>query len=422
LIFTFDDTVVMGTTGVSLAVAATLIAGLAVTSSPAHAVGQHGPYDYCPPAKTLITSNTQWTHHKLGPGANLAETFVRGGRGRIGVDVVHVDLRSRRLSVAPLTHGLTALEPLTSLARHRTLVAATNGMYFNLGYGAPKVPFINHRMPVVMSATPEHVAGIGADGKAEDGDVWLGGLVHGEGTSFPLTGINEPVLANGLTLFTKAWGHHRVPMPANAEARGIVNQQIVTSTRQQKWLPRDGVLLVARGAGAVDWLASLPIDSRLTVSRQIETDAEQPFVQAYGVGTQTVEKPGEVLDGLYCRRGERFAARTAIAWKPGGHQLMLVTVESPRGPDFYGVDENQMSGLLVALGAARGFALDGGYSTTLVARLKVHLTKHIKRHRHHHIVRRTIHRTVKRLVLQVHPRDSGGRGIPVGIGIFADRS
>jgi hypothetical protein len=224
-----------------------------------------------------------------------------------------------------------------------------------------------------------------------------------------------------LTLYTKAWGDHRIPMPANAEARGIVDQQVVTRTRQQKWLPQDGLLLVARGAGAVQWLASLPIDSPLTVSRRIETDAAHAFVQAYGVGTQTVENAGEVLDGLYCRRSERFAARTAIAWKPGGHKLMLVTVESPRGPDFYGVDENQMSGLLVALGADKGFALDGGGSTALVARLKVHLTKHIKKRRHHHVVRRTIHRTVKRLVLRVHPRGSTGRGIPVGIGIFTDR-
>lgn len=408
----------MRTAGVSLAVAATLVAGLAATT-PARAVGEHGPYDYCPPAKTLIDASTQWTHHKLGSGVSLAETFVRGGRGRIGIDVLRVDLQSQHVAVAPLTrNGLTGRQPLTTLAKHSKLVAATNGMYFNVGYGAPKVPFIDKQLPVVMSATPEHVAGISVDGVAQDGDVWLGGLVHGDGTSYPLAGINEPVPPTGLTLYSKSWGNHRIPMPANAEARGIVDQTVVTHTRQKVWLPEGGTLLVARGVAAVEWLSGLPMDSRLTVSRQIDTDAPEPFAQAYGVGTQTVENAGEVLDGLYCSRSERFAARTGIAWKRGGRQLMLVTVESPRGPDFYGVDENQMSGLLVALGADKGFALDGGGSTALVARLKVHLTKHIKKHRHHHVVRRTIHRTVKRLVLQVHPRNSGGRGIPVGIGVF----
>jgi hypothetical protein len=407
----------MRTSRVSLAVAATLAGGLAVVP-PAHA-DNRGRYDFCPPAKTIIDSNTVWTRHKLGPGVTLADTMARGGRGRIEINVLRVDLNSPRVSVAPLTKGgLTGGQPLTSLAKHRTLVAATNGMFFNTGNGAPKVPFIKNGMPVVMSDTPEHVAGIDIDGVAQDGDVWLGGLVRSDGTSYPLSGINEPVPPTGLTLYTQAWGHHPVPVPSNSEARGVVNRQVVTGTRQRKWLPENGNLLVARGVDAVEWLSSLAIYSPLTVGHQIETDAPEPFAQAYGVGTHTVENEGEVLNGLYCRRSEIYAARTAIAWKRGGHKLMLVTVESPRAPDHYGVDENQMSQILVTLGADQAFALDGGGSTTLVARMKVHLTKHIKRHRHHHVVRRTIHRTVKRLVLKVHPRYSSGRGIPVGIGVF----
>jgi hypothetical protein len=132
--------------------------------------------------------------------------------------------------------------------------------------------------------------------------------------------------------------------------------------------------------------------------------------------------PGVVETDLYCRASERYAARTDIAWKPGGHTLMLVTVEATRASDHYGVDENQMSGLLVALGASKGFALDGGGSTQMVARLKQRITKHIKHRRNHHVVRRTIHRVVHRLVLQVHPRGSTGRAIPVGLGVYSDQA
>jgi hypothetical protein len=199
----------------------------------------------------------------------------------------------------------------------------------------------------------------------------------------------------------------------------MVNNQIVTPTRRQRWQPKGGQLVVARGADAVQWLANLPRGTSITVSRRVATDAPVPFSQAYGVGTQTVENPGEVLDGLYCRANEKYAARTAIAWKPGGRKLMLVAVESPRAADHYGLDENQMSGLLVSLGAARGFALDGGGSTSLVARMKVHLTRHLKRHVRGRVVRRVVHKTVRRLVLRVHPRGSIGREIPVGIGIYS---
>ncbi len=407
------------TTGVSLTVSGALVAALALTAASTPAGAQpSGRYDFCPKAIPIVNADTQWRHHRLGPGVSLAETFARGGRGWVNIDVVRIDLANPAVSVAPLNHALTSRYLLTTLAAHHQLVAATNAMFFNFGYGAPTVPFISHGRPMVMTSAPEHVAGVGTDGLAEDGHVWLDGDVHANGSSYPLSAINEVAVPQGLTLYTQAWGHHRIPMPAYAEARAVVNNQLVTRGRQQRWLPPGGMLLVARGADAVGWLLGLPMDTPITASRSLGTDAPLPFEQAYGVGTVTVQNPGEVQDGLYCRASERYAARTAIAWKSGGRQLMLVTVESPQASDHYGLDENQMSGLLVALGAARGFALDGGGSTQLVARLKVRITKHIRRHRHHHVVHRVIHRTVKRLVLRVHSRNSVGRAIPVGIGIY----
>jgi hypothetical protein len=420
LIFAIPDTFRVRTTGVSLAVAAALIGTVAVTTAGAPAAARaEGRYDFCPAAIPLVDAHTKWQHHVLAPGVRLAETYVRGGRGWINIDVLRADLTDRRVAVAPLHRSLTSRRLLTSLAARRQLVAATNGMYFNLGYGSPKVPFLEHGKPLVMSATPEHVAGIGSDGRAEDGDIWLTGDVHSEGLSYPLGAMNEVAVPQGLTLYTRAWGHHRIPMPAGAKARAIVGNRLASHPRRQRWLPQGGLLLVARGSDALRWLAGLPMDAPITVSRRVATDAPVPFRQAYGVGTQTVANPGEVLDGLYCRASERYAARTAIAWKRGGRTLMLVAVESPRGPDHYGLDENQMSGLLVSLGAARAFALDGGGSTALVARLKLHVTRHVKRHVRGRIVRRVVHKTVRRLVLRVHPRGSVGREIPVGLGIYS---
>jgi hypothetical protein len=119
--------------------------------------------------------------------------------------------------------------------------------------------------------------------------------------------------------------------------------------------------------------------------------------EAYGVGTQVVAKAGQVGHHLYCRRGEIFAARTTIGWKRHGTRLLLVTVEGKRGRRQHGLDENQMSGLLVQLGAERAYALDGGGSTSLITRMR----------RHHH-----------RLSSRIQP-SWGLRPIPVGLGVFA---
>jgi hypothetical protein len=104
-----------------------------------------------------------------------------------------------------------------------------------------------------------------------------------------------------------------------------------------------------------------------------------------------------VRTGLYCRRSEILAARTDFAWSDHGKRLILATVKSPHGSSNYGVDENQMSQVMVALGAARSYALDGGGSTELVARLH---------HRH-------------KLSIRTKRHGEAERRIPIGVGVYS---
>jgi hypothetical protein len=325
---------------------------------------------------------------------------MHGDRGKVEVRVVRVDLTRRGVSVAPLHGALTSHRVLTRLASGPRLVAATNGMYFNLTYGSPKVPFIKDQHPMVLSDRPQRVAGIGIDGQAQDGDVWLVGAVRDGAALARLSAVNEPYLPQGLSVYTGAWGRHRIPMPPDARSREVRGDRIHSLPGQHRVVPSGGRLLVARGPAAVHWLRSLPGRSRVAISMRAETDAAVRFAQAYGVGTQTVERADQISTGLYCSRHEYYAARTGIAWTRSRSTLLLVTAESPHAPDHYGLDENQMSALLVNLRAATGYALDGGYSTTMVARL---------RHHHH------------RLSLVAAPRGNRQRPIPVGVGVYYRR-
>jgi hypothetical protein len=66
--------------------------------------------------------------------------------------------------------------------------------------------------------------------------------------------------------------------------------------------------------------------------------------------------------------GNSIAPRTAIGFKDGGRTLMLVTVDGPGGTGRGGVTLPQLARQLDDLGAETAVNLDGGGSTTMVAR------------------------------------------------------
>jgi hypothetical protein len=386
------------TGGGAFCAAATLISLSTLVPAPARA-GSDGEYSYCPPARASA-SHLHWHWRRLAPGVSLASATMRGDRGKVEVRALRANLAHRGVSVSPLHGALASGRSLTRLAAARRLVGATNAMFFNLTYSAPRVPFIKAGRPMVLSDRPERVAGIGVDRRAEDGDVWLAGSVRSRESVAPLAAVNEPYVPSGVSVYTASWGHRRIPLPSDARSRVVRGSTIHSPVGRHLGVPRGGRLLVARGGPALDWLRSLPGRSRLGIRMRAETDAPVRFDQAYGVGTHTVAAPDQISTGLYCNRHEFYAARTGIAWTRSRSVLLLVTAESPHGPDHYGLDENQMSAVLVGLRAASGYALDGGYSTTMVARLR----------QHHH-----------RLALVTAPRGNRQRAIPVGVGVYYRR-
>jgi hypothetical protein len=275
---------------------------------------------------------------------------------------------------------------------------------------------------VVLSATPQPAAGIGVNHRAEAGDVWLNGSVRSDGITAPLQAVNTPTLVNGLTLYTAGWGRGRIPLGSGPQTRTLRDGQIGSGVHETTHVPQGAELLVARGAVAKGYLQSFAVGDPVQVSRHVGTDAQVPFAQAYGTGTQVVQQRGVIEDDLYCNIHEAYAARTTIGWNSAGSNLMLVTVESPDGADYHGADENQMSALLVSLGATRAFALDGGGSTELLARLPtVHTVKirsHIKTKSKHRKIRIRI-RTRKTWDLHAVAHAYTERHIPVGIGIYS---
>jgi Phosphodiester glycosidase len=380
----------LGITGIVLG--GSLVASVVVGTTSSSARPQE--YGYCPPAKHLVGPETNWHRHALAPGVSLSETRVVRGPQRLEVNVVRAQLDRRTVRVHPLHHAMTTRRPLSRMARRKHLVAAANGVYFSFAYGAPTVPFIDASGPVVLSRHRTMVAGIGANGRAEDGHAWFTGRVRSARGGHRLLAINDVTPPPGLSLYTSGWGRKATPLPSGARTRPIHHGRVGRLGSHHRVTPH-GDLLLATTGGAVSWLRSLHHRSAVSLTYHARTDAPRPFRQAYGVGTRVVAQPHHVRSGLYCRRSEIYAARTDIAWRDNGRQLILATVESPRGSENHGVDENQMSQVMVQLGAERSYALDGGGSTELLARL------------HHQLSNRT--------------RRAGEqeRRIPLGIGVYS---
>jgi hypothetical protein len=354
-------------------------------------------YRFCPAAKHLLKPSTHFRRHTLGPGVRLAEAHLGHRHHRLELSVVRVNLHNRHSVIAPLHHAITTRHRLSQLARRPHLLAATNGTYFNFAFGAPTVPFISRHAPVVLSRQHERVAGISVHRRAQDGFVWLVGRVSGGAADQRIGALNDVTPPPGLSVYTPTWGGRKVPLPLLAHSLVVHHGGVPGQVGVHRRVPPKGMLLVGSTADAIAALYQLSRSGEADIRYHVNTDAPHTFQQAYGVGTQVVAAAHHVRSGLYCSIDEVYAARTDFAWRDHGHQLILATIESPHGSERYGVDENQMSQIMVGLGAGRSFALDGGGSTELVARLPGN----------------------HKLTIRTPRRKGHERPIPLGVGVYS---
>jgi hypothetical protein len=376
-------------TRIAVTAAAGLTASL-LAAAPAIAAGhaRHDGRRDCPKAESLVPE----AHLKTHPRAELA---------------------SKHVNVKPLVHKLAERSPLSQLAAHRHhLVAATNTGYFDFRTGAPYGPFISRGKARMLSTRHERVAGIGRNGLAEAGDVWLSAHLTSASVSHAVSAVNELRPPSGLAVYTPVWGS-RVFVGRNATMRtavsGVIGSRPSRNSSNHSGgggsgndvdIPAHGEVLVATSQSAQSWLDGLKSGGTLSSSMTVQTSAAVPFTQAYGVGTQIVAERGHPITGFSCNSSNtRTPARTSIGYAKGGRQLVMVTVDDHPGTTTHGLDEDQMSKLMVQLHVTQAYAFDGSGSTELLARK----------------------RGTAALSLRTYPGDGVERPMPLGLGIYSHR-
>ncbi|GAX89021.1 phosphodiester glycosidase family protein [Effusibacillus lacus] len=320
--------------------------------------------------KDTILANLKTTN--IGPGVELA-TFDRlDRRGWVRGQVLKVDLGSKKISTDLLFPGVvSAAEPLSETANKSGAIAGVNGDFFDItGTRAPLGSQVKNG-ELLKGPVPDwtKVAGVGKDGLGRLADMMLEGTVTLPSGSHPLIALNQSwITYDGIGVFTSAWGSaSRKGSVGDAWAvrEVLVKDGKVVSISDQAGsgeIPQGSYVILARDSATYAF-DGLKAGDPVSVQYKPKANLPEQFQFAVG-GNLYLLKDGAVqeLDDT------SSDPRTAIGFSADGKTMYLATVDG-RQQNSRGMTLRELAELLQGLGAANALNLDGGGSTTMVARL-----------------------------------------------------
>ncbi|MFG2943022.1 phosphodiester glycosidase family protein [Streptomyces sp. NPDC048282] len=367
---------------------------------------------------------------RISSGVTYRQFDVPAAKGTVHAHLLTVDLTNPHVRV-DLLHpdAVAARAQVSAMADAAGAVAGVNGDFFNItetqhpgvaATGASVGPAIAHgrllkaAVPTAQRFGPSlppgtattDVLGVGVDRRARLDRLTLVGTVRTPDGNLALRGLNQYALAQGsIGAYTPAWGtvsRKRATCGSDtSRAAGCSTDTYEVRIRDGKVVatsatPGSGAIaagttvLLGREAGA-DKLRTLTKGERVTLRKWMVASASRiPY--RFAVGGYPVLRDGQPLAGL---NNTTSAVRTAAGYTTGGHKLLLLALD---GAAAYrsGMTIAEVADEMRELGAADAFSLDGGGSTTLVARTA----------------------GAKTVSVLNHPTDSPERAVANGIGVF----
>lgn len=203
------------------------------------------------------------------------------------------------------------------------------------------------------------------------------------GVRYRITGVNQGRGSSDLIMYTPAWGKYTGTNDHGLELAvvgGRVNRINVANSE----IPEDGYVLSASGPGVESLSEGIRVGARLDTHIRIVpySTAPRKIVHLVSGGPRLLLKGRPYVS----KHEEKFrtdvakgrAARTAIG-VTDQNEVLLVTVDGPprrngqrrvREPSI-GMTLEELSDLMLALGAQEAMNLDGGSSSTMVIKDKV---------------------------------------------------
>lgn len=371
------------------------------------------------PARTAAAPapriETDERERPVAPGVTLRSFDRYGPDGYTGTptwlqaDSLDIDL-TKGTTVDYLFPGQVAKgEPLATQAQRTGAVAAVNGDFFDinnstapLGVGVRSGELV--QSPDSSPTWHQSAAIITPDGLGTIGEVLFEGTVDLPGTDDPpLAGVNKPTLAaGGIEAFTPLWGTYcrcRATQGAAGVTEVEVVDNVVTAVRDQAGegaIPDGTLMLVGREQGAAT-LAGLAVGDRVAVDYQARTEQGQRIHAAVN-GRQLLVVNG-VAQKASAGNNVPAAPRTAVGFSRDGRQMFLLTADGRQSAFAEGLGLDELATMMVELGAYHAVNLDGGGSTTMVAREPGSATGQVEN----------------------RPSDGAQRNVPNGLALYAPR-
>ncbi|NJQ03005.1 multidrug transporter [Streptomyces sp. PLAI1-29] len=320
---------------------------------------------------------TSRTTRPVAPGVDLT-SFDRLTPGAwLRADALSVDLRGGarvdHLSSGEVTRPgtVSALVSAHDPGPGRTTVAAVNADFFDLGTGAPLGPGLRDGAFVTAPGGANRtVAGFGPDDAGRILDLYFDGTLTLPAGDRPLDAYNPAsVPAGGIALYTPQWGGaDRAQAVAGAErvtevvlAGGVVREVRTTPGGR---VEEGTTVLLGREAGAGALAALAPGDRAGVEYRPRTGGGPVPRTAVGGRGLVVVDGEPQDWEG---RPNNAAAPRTAVGFSRDGSTVHVLTVDG-RQADSGGVTLTQLGRMMRELGAHNALNLDGGGSSTLLAR------------------------------------------------------
>ncbi|MEV6167316.1 phosphodiester glycosidase family protein [Streptomyces sp. NPDC051954] len=368
---------------------------------------------------------------RIAPGVTYEQFDIHAAKGVTHAHVLSVDLRNPKVRLGLLYPGaVAARETVSGLADTQGAVGGVNGDFFNItetqhpgveATGASVGPAIA-RGGVLKAAVPDgqrfgpalpagtstkDVFGVGADRRARLDSLALAGSVRTPEGQLPLGGLNQYALPVGsVGAFTSDWGSvsrvratcgtdtdRAAPCSADTYEVTVRDGRVVSSadTPGSGPIARGSTVLVGREAGAQQ-LRKFYAGERVAVRHRLVASASGvPY--RFALGGYPVLADGQQLPGLDNRTA---AVRSAVGIADGGRRVFLLALD---GAVEYrtGLTIAEVADIMRQLGSVDAFSLDGGGSSTLVARAP----------------------GAAAVTVRNHPAGGAERPVPNGIGVFS---
>ena len=327
----------------------------------------------CAPATAAPTT--------LMPGVTYEKAVQFTPHGPVAIHVVRGPRPTGLYELRPTLSNETIVgtERVTSMQKRLSAGATMVGVNGDMFAASGRPSGVLVRNGVVESPPygDRSSIGITPDGALDVRRVEFFGTWRGLGQRRALNDMNQVPAANGISLFTPAYGPNTPPLPGAVEAviyplpptapnTDLVGPVLHVAQNGGTPIPQGGAVLVARGTAAQRLAEEVPVGTNVAL-RIILRPEWTGIQQAVGGGPVVVRDGAPVFRSLEAFTASQLAPRhprTGVGQLADGRVIMVV-VDGRRPGYSVGMTNFELAQTLVRLGAVTGSALDAGGSSTL---------------------------------------------------------